>query len=45
MDRLAVENKNCGKQKGESHLELPSKHQRVSKDEGESIYSMMKAGN
>ena len=45
VDRLVVENKNCGKWKGESHLELPSKHQRVSKDEGDLIYSMMEAGN
>ncbi|KAL0008578.1 hypothetical protein SO802_010080 [Lithocarpus litseifolius] len=40
---LVVGNKNCGKRKGESHLELPSKHQRVSKDEGESNYSMVEA--
>ncbi|KAL0014215.1 hypothetical protein SO802_001284 [Lithocarpus litseifolius] len=40
---VVVGNKNLGKRKGESHLELPSKHQRVSKDEGESTYSMVEA--
>nr|POF23019.1 hypothetical protein CFP56_15504 [Quercus suber] len=40
---LAVGNKNGRKRKEESLLVLPSKHQRVSTDEGESNYSMVEA--
>ena len=33
----------CGKRSGDVHLELPSKHRRVSKDESDKLFSMVEA--
>ena len=41
MTEVQVEGKVGGKRRGVAHAELPSKHRRVSEDEGVSYYSMV----
>ena len=43
MTKVNVEETIGGKRRAVFHLELPSKHRRVSKNEGVSFYSMVEA--
>ena len=43
MGHIEEGRKICGKRSGDVHLELPCKHRRVSKDESDKLFSMVKA--